>query len=191
MKFRKAAIATLAGAALSAVTFTAAATANAAPATPAAVVHAVTHAVPEALGPGWTATQLRAFSGGGCAGPQTDSRLSPIISEACGTWTWEYRVLSNTTAGTVLEFVDQSGTFALGFSGNQFKLETPNSSVTVLNIIASDRCRNVNSTEFCLLSNQTNQDYMGPAGAGQPVMSLTPTANTPTSAWTFNGLVAP
>jgi hypothetical protein len=95
---------------------------------------ATTGAQPQAAS-GWIATYLHAYSGNGCASYEEDVRLEPITSERCiGSAYWYYRDLSRSSgaiqAGDHLEFVDETKTFALGYSGGLIKLETPNDSTT-------------------------------------------------------------
>jgi hypothetical protein len=84
---------------------------------------------------GWHAIYLHAYSGNGCASYEDDVRLEPITSERCiGSAYWYYRDLSRSSGaiavGDKLEFVDETKTFALGYSGGQIKLETPNDNTT-------------------------------------------------------------
>jgi hypothetical protein len=84
---------------------------------------------------GWIPAYLHAFSGNGCASYEADVRLEPITSERCiGSASWYYRDLSRSTGpiakGDHLEFVDDTKTFALGYSGGAIKLETPNADTT-------------------------------------------------------------
>ena len=110
---------------------------------------------------------LQAESGGGCATFASDQRLAPIISEPCTSTNWWYfRDLSQPIAGAYgdgdeLEFVDQSKTFALGFSGGLFKLETPNDNTTYVVISFIDF-----SNGFGILSNAAQTNWMGPNGRG-------------------------
>ena len=132
--------------------------ASAAPASPAAASS-------------WFKAWLRAGSGGGCATFASDQRLAPIISEPCtsANW-WYYRDLSQSVPyglGDALEFVDQSKTFALGFSGGLFKLETPNDSSTYVVVAVGD-----NTTGLVILSNQGRTGYMAPNGRGIDVKVL-------------------
>jgi hypothetical protein len=83
----------------------------------------------------WVPVYLHAYSGNGCASYDIDQRLEPIISMPCddSAW-WYYRDLSRSSGAIQdndeLEFVDESKTFALGYSGGLVKLETPNDDST-------------------------------------------------------------
>lgn len=181
MRIRKTlTLALAAGAAALALTVPAAA-AHAAPAVPAAAAAAPpvsNTAMPDTLGPGWTKIQLKAFSGGGCAGPQTDSHLSPIVSEACGTWDWYYRVIAGST-GVGYELVDSTGTFAVGFSGSplQAKMETPNTtggSPTILLIPLPGQsvyC-DPSNTAYCNYFDPGQHGHIAPSGAGDPLRQV-------------------
>ena len=84
---------------------------------------------------GWIQAYLHAYSGNGCASYQEDVRLEPITSEPCvGSAYWYYRDLSRSSGsievGDHLEFVDDNKAYALGYSGGQIKLETPNADTT-------------------------------------------------------------
>jgi hypothetical protein len=84
---------------------------------------------------GWVPVYLHALSGNGCAGYEADVRLEPITSERCiGSSYWYYRDLTRSSGGVQqgdhLEFVDDNKTYALGYSGGQIKLETPNDNTT-------------------------------------------------------------
>jgi hypothetical protein len=84
---------------------------------------------------GWVQVYLHAYSGNGCASYQDDVRLEPITSEPCvGSAYWYYRDLSRSSGsiaiGDHLEFVDETKTYALGYSGGSIKLETPNADTT-------------------------------------------------------------
>lgn len=162
---------------------------------PAAPAHAAgpvsDTAVPDTLGPGWSPIQLQAYSGNGCAGPQTDSHLSPIVSEACGTWTWYFRIL-RVSGGSAFELVDPSGTWAWGFSGSPLaaKLETP--STTGSNpseLILPDGpqyCWSSDSS-YCVYFNPGGPDHIQPNGAGLAVQVLGSTPGLPSSAWRLVG----
>jgi len=142
--------------------------ASAAPASPAAASS-------------WFKVWLRAGSGGGCATFASDQRLAPIISEPCtSTNWWYYRDLNQSVpfgVGDKLEFVDQSKTFALGFSGGLFKLETPNDSSTYVVVTVGD-----NATGLVLLSNQAGTGFMAPNGRGLDVKVLA-SAALPDDGW--------
>jgi hypothetical protein len=93
----------------------------------------------------WTPVYLHAFSGNGCASYATIQRLAPITSERCtASNSWFYRDLTQSSLppqlGDKLEFVDFTKTYALGFSGGQIKLETPdaNSTYVVFHEVLSD-----------------------------------------------------
>ena len=81
----------------------------------------------------WTPVYLHAISGNGCASYAANQRLAPITSERCNASAWWYfRDLTSSSPepGDRYEFVDSTKTYALGFSGGQIKLETPNANST-------------------------------------------------------------
>jgi hypothetical protein len=122
--------------------------------------------VPANLGPGWTAVQLYANSGGGCAVPASDTHLAPVQSEPCGGWTWYERQLGTTGNGSLeREFVDASGSEAIGYSGGEVKLETPNAGDTFLIVPAptSQSC----DGSYCEYQVYPGTYYIGPNGAGK------------------------
>jgi hypothetical protein len=124
----------------------------------------------------WTAVYLHAFSGNGCASYATIQRLAPIISERCtASNSWFVRDLSRSSGivqpGDQLEFVDFTKTFALGFSGGQIKLETPNASST---FVVIDSVIQANGHVGQVLRIPAgNNDYIYPNGAGLPLQLST------------------
>lgn len=137
-------------------------------------------ASPAAASP-WFKVWLRAGSGGGCATFASDQRLAPIISEPCTSTNWWYfRDLNQSVpfgVGDGLEFVDHNKTFALGFSGGLFKLETPSDSSTYLVVAVTN-----NTTDLALLTNQAGTGFMAPNGRGLDVKVLT-NATFPDDGW--------
>lgn len=121
----------------------------------------------------WKAVFLHAFSGNGCASYAFPAqRLAPITSEPCAQseW-WYYRDLTQ-SSGTVqlwdhLEFVDESKTYALGFSGGQIKLETPDANSTYVVMVGQASV----GTHFgqVLTIPADNNDFIFPNGAGLPL----------------------
>lgn len=142
-------------------------------------------AVPDTLGAPWQVAQMTAYSGGGCAGPQTDSNLSPIVSIGCGTWNWYWRSLGTVgtggDTGIKIEFVDPSGDEAFGFSGGHFKLETPNADTTYIVFRnASGYC----TGNWCLANNSGYTNFAAPNGKGLDLN--TPSAGTnPNDTWEY------
>jgi hypothetical protein len=137
-------------------------------------------ASPRAASP-WFKVWLRAGSGGGCATFASDQRLAPIISEPCtSTNWWWYRDISQSvpfSVGDNLEFVDQNKTFALGFSGGLFKLETPSDSSTYLVVDLTE-----STSDLALLINQAGTGFMAPNGRGLDVKVLA-NATFPDDGW--------
>jgi hypothetical protein len=130
---------------------------------------------PRAAGP-WKAVYLHAYSGNGCAGYDSVQRLAPIVSERCSTSsTWYERDLSRSSGaiqvGDKLEFVDSSMTYALGYSGGQIKLETPNADVTFVLVDEIGYINNNGPWQFLLVS-QGDDTYFAPtpAPAGDPLV---------------------
>jgi hypothetical protein len=127
----------------------------------AAPVHA--SAVKPAIGPGWTPTQIYAYSGGGCAVPSAVEYLAPIISYPCSGYEWYFRYLDNEAS---VEFVNPEGTLAIGFSGGHFKLEVPNDTTTVFQI---SRWVEVGNRVWNSISDYTGAHFMVPNGKGLDV----------------------
>jgi hypothetical protein len=122
-------------------------------------------AVRPALGGGWNPAQLHAEYGNGCAVPSSDTRLAPIISSPCGSWTWEFRYLTaNPVDGSeeYVELVDPSGSYALGFSGGKYKLETPDANTTFV-------VMGLPGAGFSYLANNEGMYGMTPKSAGVDV----------------------
>jgi hypothetical protein len=121
----------------------------------------------------WTAVYLHAMSGNGCASYATFQRLAPITSERCAdsAW-WYYRDLTRSSgfivAGDHLEFVDATKTYALGFSGGQIKLETPDANSTYV-VYAADAPPVGGHVEEELTIPADNNDFIYPNGAGLPL----------------------
>lgn len=140
-------------------------------------------AVPKTLGPGWTAAVWQAGSGGGCASPDSDELLSPIASYPCSYWTWYYRVLGQLSDGREeVEFVDSTGTYAVGYSGNEFKLETPNSNPGGSFVLfgSGSEC----SDNFCLVANSAGTEFGKPNGEGLP-LKISTTGTPPQDGWQY------
>lgn len=128
---------------------------------------------PDSLGSGWSPIQLHAYSGNGCAVPSEEDALSaPIISWPCGAWTWYFRFLNGSDE---VELVDPSGSYALGISGGQWKLVTPNDSSTYV-IMAHGLAG------YSTLLDSTETYGMGPQGKGYAVLAPT-SPSTPTDIW--------
>jgi hypothetical protein len=148
--------------------------------TAAALPASAASAASPAAASAWYKVWLTAESGGGCATFAADENLAPIVSEPCtsGNW-WYYRDLSRSTEdyqyGDKLEFVDQSKSFALGFSGGLFKLEIPNDDTTYL--VVGEIYYPWN-----LFLNQAGTRYIAPNGAGDDVKVLT-AASIPPDGW--------
>lgn len=138
-------------------------------------------AVPDTLGAPWQVAQMTAYSGGGCAGPQTDSNLSPIVSIGCGTWNWYWRSLGTASGGIKIEFVDPSGNEALGWSGGHFKLETPNADSTWL---LFNNGNGYCTGNWCLVSNSQYTNFAAPNGKGLDLMTPTQGVN-PNDTWEY------
>jgi len=151
--------------------------------------HAATTA--PALGPGWTQYWLTAQSGGGCAIPQSEL-LDPVISYPCESGNyWEGRIISGSgfdQIGAEIEFVNTAGTLALGYSGGQFKMETPNDSSTYLVVEAGPDC----GASQCYYgwADSGHDGYMEPNGKGLAVKS-SPSGSFPTVGWTICTLPQP
>jgi hypothetical protein len=131
-------------------------------------------AKPHALGPGWTEVSLEAQYGGGCAEGGNGTNLSPIVDFPCnvGVFIWYERSLGDGK----IELVNDDGSEAFGFSGGEFKLETPNIKSTYLNEqeIAGD-------TPYADFANAAETGWAGPSGKDDP-LAVTP-APTYQSGW--------
>ena len=109
----------------------------------------------------WTPVYLHEISGNGCASYAAPQRLEPITSERCtaSNW-WYYRDLDHSSfppqPGDRLEFVDFTKTYALGFSGGEIKLETPNANSTY-------------AFQDLGVLTLPNGDFIYPNGAGLPL----------------------
>lgn len=127
----------------------------------------------------WTAVYLHAFAGNGCASYTTDQHLEPITSEPCAnsSW-WYYRDLSRSSgvmAGDKLEFVDLTKTYALGYSGGEIKLETPNDSSTYVLYWGSVGTQPPYGQVLRIPAD--SDDFILPNGAGDP-LQLSATGNS-------------
>ena len=127
----------------------------------------------------WTPVYLHAISGNGCASYAAPQRLTPITSERCtASLQWYYRDLDNSSLpprlGDRLEFVDFTKTYALGFSGGQIKLETPNANSTY-----------VFAEEFGVLILSDGVHFIYPNGAGLPlrVSTIGPSLGNTNDEW--------
>jgi hypothetical protein len=119
--------------------------------------------VPSSLGPGWTAVQWKAESGGGCADPADDSNLEPVVSQVCGIWTWEERSIGTVpNHGTMIELVDPAGDYGVEFSAGEWKLAKPSTGVngTWFVELTDNGC----SAGWCLDANAGLTNYAAPNG---------------------------
>lgn len=187
MKFtRKIALAAAAGLAALGAAAAVPATASAATSAHQAVSYppgiTAAKAVPNSLGPGWTAGYWSAESGGGCAQPSVpDYNLTPIVSDPCGYYTWYWRVLGTYPRhGQEIELVNSSGTEAVGFSGGLFKLVPPSdtSSFVVFDTSTGSGC----SGSWCTVQNNTVTDFAIPNGKGLD-LKISGTGSAPPDGW--------
>jgi hypothetical protein len=145
----------------------------------AAPAHHAAKASPYAAS-GWIPRLLRAESGGGCALPQP-ARLDPVLSDPCPSAVdWYVRDLSGSgyNVGDKIEFVNTSMNLALGFSGGQFKMETPRDSSTYLIIgsVSPDG-------SWVAFYDSSNIHLMAPNGKGLPLKALTGGPAFPADGW--------
>jgi hypothetical protein len=135
----------------------------------------------------WVAVYLHAYSGNGCASYNVDQYLEPITSEPCqdSQW-WYFRDLSRSSGaveiGDNLEFVDYSKTYALGYSGGELKLVTPNDSSTYVTVWDIDEVGDTGPWQ-ALLTLQDDYDDILPNGAGDPLQLPASSQSIPPDAW--------
>jgi hypothetical protein len=134
---------------------------------------------PDTLGPGWVTAFMTASSGGGCATYDQFQRLSPIISYTCNNEDyWEVRVVGASNPddycyGAEIEWVDPSGTYALGYSGGLFKLETPDANTTYL---FTDGCENSGGYQYMAMAASNADVFAEPNGWGKDLKTpISPT----------------
>lgn len=133
----------------------------------------------------WTPVYLHAYSGNGCASYNADQYLEPITSEPCADSAWWYFRDLNRSSGQIqtgdnLEFVDQTKTYALGYSGGHIKLETPNDNSTFIEVILLSEIGGTGQWQS--LWDLQDDAGMVPAGAGNDV-GLDSSAASPPDAW--------
>ncbi len=111
---------------------------------------------------------------------------------------WYYRDLSRSSGAIQnndkLEFVDEGKTFALGYSGGQAKLETPNDNSTYV-IVGSQGYLNDHGPWQALEVYATGLGIVPgyaitPSGAGQP-LGITANSALPPDAWLECALANP
>jgi hypothetical protein len=136
---------------------------------------------------GWIPVYLHAFYGNGCADYLVDQRLEPIVSEPCADSNhWYYRNLNYVAGspiydGDELEFVDSGLQYALGYSGGELKLETPNVNTTFLRVQSAVEVDNTWYEE--LVTPQDESDQISPSGAGDDLTLASEFASGAQDAW--------
>jgi hypothetical protein len=136
---------------------------------------------------GWYSTFITAYSGGGCMGYASDTRLAPIESSLCtgdaDDTVFYVRDLNGSTwaVGDELEFVDIAKLYAIGYSGGQFKLETPSLPTTEL-IFYTDN--SFNQWDSWILGYNTGGAHVFPAPNGRDLPLKVKTSESyPADGW--------